>query len=515
MSDVRWPVFPSRPDVVNWWARVQPARTALVDRRADRRLTYSELDSESEAWAGLLRSAGAVAGDRIAVLSGNRSELMALFGACLRTGAVLLPLNWRLAAPELANVLLDSTPRLLIGEGRFRGVAEAADRLNGTNARWIDIDDDAPRLLAKSRGSRSDHVRAEPNAPTMILYTSGSTGKPKGVVLPHRQLFYNALATTMSWELGATDIGPVGTPCFHTGGWHVLTAPLFHVGGTVVLFDQFDPTAFLEGLAEERCTIAFSVPTQITMLMESPAWGRPLPSLRFLISGGAPCPEPLMERVRNAGIRFRQGFGLTEFGPNCFAISDEDALRKTNSVGRPVHFLEMRLASGDGREADVGEPGELLLRGPQMFSGYWNAPERTADVVDADGWLHTGDLATRDADGAYRICGRKKEMYISGGENVFPGEVEAALSSCPGVGEVVVIGIPDARWGEVGRAFVVARQGEHVTEHRVVSHARERLAGYKVPKSVVVLPEIPRLGSGKPDRGALARLPFERDALVT
>jgi fatty-acyl-CoA synthase len=151
-----------------------------------------------------------------------------------------------------------------------------------------------------------------------------------------------------------------------------------------------------------------------------------------------------MVRVRSAGIRFWQGFGLSECGPNCFAISDEDALRKTNSVGRPVHFLEMRLASGDGREADVGEPGELLLRGPQMFSGYWNAPERTADVVDADGWLHTGDLATRDADGAYRICGRKKEMYISGGENVFPGEVEAALSSCPGVGEVVVIGIPDA-----------------------------------------------------------------------
>jgi fatty-acyl-CoA synthase len=221
-----------------------------------------------------------------------------------------------------------------------------------------------------------------------------------------------------------------------------------------------------------------------------------------------------MERVRNAGIRFRQGFGLTECGPNCFAISDEDALRKTTSVGRPVHFLEMRLASGDGREADIGEPGELLLRGPQMFSGYWNAPERTADVVDADGWLHTGDLATRDADGAYRICGRKKEMYISGGENVFPGEVEAALSSCPGVGEVVVIGIPDAKWGEVGRAFVVARQGEQVTEQGIVSHARARLAGYKVPKSVIVLPEIPRLGSGKPDRSALARLPFERDAVA-
>lgn len=505
-----WPVFPSRPDVVSWWARVQPTRTALVDRRAGRRLSYADLDAESEAWTGALRAAGAGKGDRIAVLSGNRAELMALFGACLRIGAVLLPLNWRLAAPELSHVLVDATPRLLIGEGRFRAVAEEAQRTSGSRLRWLDLDDDAPRLLATSREYRGDHVRAEPDAPTMILYTSGSTGKPKGVVLPHRQLFYNALATTTSWELGARDVGPVGTPCFHTGGWHVLTAPLFHVGGTVVLFDQFEATTFLDGLADEQCTIAFSVPTQITMLTESPAWGRPLPSLRFLISGGAPCPEPVIARVREAGIRFRQGFGLTECGPNCFAISDEEALARVGSVGWPAAFLEMRLMAGDGREPGTGEPGELLLRGPQMFSGYWNAPERTADVVDADGWLHTGDLAARDADGAYRICGRKKEMYISGGENVFPGEVEAALSSCPGVSEVVVVGVPDAKWGEVGRAFVVARAGEALDERTVVAHARVRLAGYKVPKSVVVLQEMPRLGSGKPDRGALARLMADR-----
>jgi fatty-acyl-CoA synthase len=318
----------------------------------------------------------------------------------------------------------------------------------------------------------------------------------------------------VGWQLGAPDIGPVANPFFHTGGWHVLTAPLLHVGATVVLFDQFEPTSFLEGLAEERCTVAFSVPTQIAMLLESPAWGHPLPDLRFLISGGAPCPQALAARVRAAGIAFREGFGLTECGPNCFAISADEARAKPGRVGRPVPFLEVRLALDAGGEAGTNEPGELLLRGPQLFAGYWRNPARTAEVLDAEGWLHTGDLAERDADGAYRICGRKKDMYISGGENVFPGEVEAVLSECAGVAEVVVIGVPDAKWGEVGRAFVVARAGHVLTPAQLAAHARSRLAGYKVPKSFIVVDEIPRLGSGKPDRASLVTRTFSETTTV-
>jgi fatty-acyl-CoA synthase len=425
---------------------------------------------------------------------------------------VLVPLNWRLAAPELARVLADSTPRILLGESRFRDLGEQAVVSAGLDPRWVDLDDDASRFVAGagSAGQGSDfvHVRAEPEAPTMLLYTSGSTGRAKGVVLPHRQLFYNGLATTIGWQLGAADIGPVCTPFFHTGGWHVFTMPLLQVGGTVVLFDQFDPAGFLDGIAEEGCTVAFSVPTQITLLTESPAWGRPLPALRFLISGGAPCPQALAERVRAAGVRFREGFGLTECGPNCFAISDEEALARPGSVGWPSPFLEMRLDVEGGREAEVGEPGELLLRGPQMFAGYFGDPARTAEAIDAEGWLRTGDLASRDADGAYRVRGRKKDMYISGGENVFPGEVEAALAECPGVSEVVVVGVADAKWGEVGRAFVVPRGGHPAAGEQLIAellaHARRRLAGYKVPKSVVLLDEMPRLGSGKADRASLA-----------
>jgi fatty-acyl-CoA synthase len=480
-----------------------------VDRRRDERLTYAELDAASAAWARALRALGVGRGDRVAVLAGNRGELPALFGACLRTGAVLLPLNWRLAAPELAPVLADAAPAVLVGESRFRAVAEEAVGAAGGRApRWVDLDGDAPALLRRAAVAPAvDEVRAEPEAPTMLLYTSGSTGKPKGAVLPHRQLLHNAIATTTGWELGASDVAPVTTPFFHTGGWHVFTTPLLHAGGTVVLFEQFEAATFLDALAEERCTVAFGVPTQIAMLAEGPSWGRALPDLRWLISGGAPCPPALADRVRAAGIDFREGFGLTECGPNCFAIGAEAARAKPGSVGWPALFLEMRLDAGGGREAEPGEPGELLLRGPQLFAGYWHDPARTAEAVDADGWLRTGDVAARDADGAYRICGRRKEMYISGGENVFPGEVEAALAECDGVAEVVVVGVPDAKWGEVGRAFLVARAdsaaGGDELAARVVAHARRRLAGYKVPKSVVVLDELPRLGSGKPDRRAL------------
>jgi fatty-acyl-CoA synthase len=221
----------------------------------------------------------------------------------------------------------------------------------------------------------------------------------------------------------------VANPFFHTGGWHVFSTPVWSRGGRIVLFDQFEPTQFLDALAEERVTLAFSVPTQITMLTASPSWGRVLPSLRFLISGGAPCPAALGARVRAAGIPFREGYGLTECGPNCFAITDEEAVRRPGSVGWPSPFLEIAIEGRAHRESGIGndgpgeqraglevsEPGELLLRGPQMFGGYFNDPIRTAEAVDTDGWLHTGDLATRDADGAYRICGRKKDMFISGG----------------------------------------------------------------------------------------------------
>ena len=494
------PHFPRRPCPLRFWRRIAPGRLALVDRARGERLSYAELDAGADRWAAALRARGIGRGGIVAALAGNRREVVELFFACGRVGAALLPLNWRLPAAELAPILDDARPDVVFGEARFRDRVEGVIAIDAS--KWIDLDDDVPALLARG-GPSDDDVEVDGDEPLLILYTSGSTGKPKGAVLPHRQVFFNAVATTTAWELDADDVAPVSTPFFHTGGWNVFATPLWHRGGTVVLMDGFDADGFLAAVEEEGITVALTVPTQLLMLLESPRWGRPLPSLKRFVSGGAPCPASLAARVRAAGYTFREGYGLTECGPNCFAISDEEAIRRPGSVGWPVPFLEMRLETEDGREAVPDEPGELLLRGPQVFAGYLRNPERTAEVFTADGWLRTGDLARRDADGAFTICGRRKEMFISGGENVFPGEVEAALADCPGVAEVVVVGIRDERWGEVGRAFVVRRTADAPTEADVIAHARGRLAGYKVPKSIVFLPEIPRLGSGKPDRRAL------------
>ncbi len=489
--------FPRHPDPLRFWRRAAPDRVALVDRARGGRQTYAELDAAADRWAGVLRARGIGRGGIVAVLAGNRREVVELFFACGRVGAALLPLNWRLSPAELAPILDDARPDLLVGEARFRDRAP--------DGGWIDLDGDAPGLLAASFASTED-VEVDGDDPLLILYTSGSTGRPKGAILPHRQIFWNAVATTTAWELGPDEVAPVSTPLFHTGGWNVFATPLWHRGGTIVLIDGFDADGFLRVMEEEGCTIALTVPTQLLMMVESPRWGRPLPRLKRFVSGGAPCPASLAARVRAAGYTFREGYGLTECGPNCFAIGDGEAARRPGSVGWPVPFLEMRLQTAEGGEAAVGEPGELLLRGPQLFSGYLNNPAKTAEAFTGDGWLRTGDLAARDEDGAYRICGRRKEMFISGGENVFPGEVEAALADCPGVAEVVVVGVRDERWGEVGRAFVVPRSDAALSETDVITHARARLAGYKVPRSIVFLPEIPRLGSGKPDRRALAEV---------
>jgi fatty-acyl-CoA synthase len=495
------PHSPGDADPLRFWARVAPERAALVvpgtASLATRRWSYAELDAEAGRWAAELRARGVVAGDRVAVLAGNRTEVIHLFFAAGRIGAALVPLNWRLAAPELAAIVADAAPALLLAESRFSALAGAAA---------VSLEEVAAAAARRERPA--GHRAADAEEPWLVLYTSGSTGTPKGAVLPHRQILFNAIATSTAWELGPGDVAPISTPLFHTGGWNVFATPLWFRGGTVVLLDGFEPESFLAALTEHGCTRALVVPTQLLMLTECVAWGTPLPRLRHFISGGAPCPATLAERVRRAGYGFREGYGLTECGPNCFATSDRLAAEAPGSVGFPVPFLEMKLVDEEGAEVAPGMAGELLLRGPQLFSGYLGRPDLTAAAITGDGWLSTGDLAVRDPAGLYRICGRRKEMFISGGENVYPGEVEAALLEMPQVLEAVVVGVPDPRWGEVGIAYVVARAGCTLSGRDVLEHARERLAGYKRPRTVCVVAEIPRLGSGKPDRRALASSPL-------
>lgn len=484
---------------VRRWSGVTPEKCAVVDRARGTRVTYAALDEAAGRWASLLLARGIAAGDRVAVLAMNRVELVALLYGCGRIGAALVPLNWRLSAGELQRIVADACPSLLVGESRFTERREAI----APDVPWLDLDDDAPAALADVSPASQATLTLE--APAIVLYTSGSTGRPKGAMLSHRQLLFNAIATNTGWNLGSDDVAPISTPFFHTGGWNVFSTPMWLCGGTVVLLDGFDANTFLDALAECGCTVAFGVPTQLVMLAESAAWGRPLPALRWFACGGAPCPPQLAARVRNAGYRLRLGFGMTEFGPNCFGTSDEMALAKPESVGWPMPFMQMRIVDAELRDVAAGDVGELLLRGPQLFSGYLNDPERTAEAMTADGWLRTGDLASCDADGAYTIRGRRKDMFISGGENVFPGEVEAALADCDGVAEAVVVGVAHEKWGEVGHAFVQPRGGASPEACALLATLRDRLAHYKVPKTLDIVAELPRIGSGKVDRSALRR----------
>ncbi len=492
-------------DPVAWWGRVDGRRTALVEASTGHRHTYAELHQSAERWSAVLAEHGIAHGDRVAVLAQNRVEFIALLFACIRRGAMLVPLNWRLSAVELARVFANATPRLLFGESQYRELATHALAGAGLAAmRFIDFEDDVPTLLSDTDMSRAN-AKPERDAQdsTMLLYTSGSTGMPKGVMVTHRQLLWNAIATTTAWALGADDVGPAATPFFHTGGWNVFTTPLLFRGGTVLLTHGFEPASYLETLHHFGVTVTFGVPTQLAMLTQQHNWGRPLPSLRWFIAGGAPCPQRLKDAVRAAGYNFREGYGLTECGPNCFATNDDTAKAFEGSVGWPVPYLEMRLRGDQDELVTDDMLGELELRGPQLFGGYFGQPTQTAEAMTDDGWFRTGDLAIRNADGVYAIRGRRKEMYISGGENVFPGEVEAVLLECAGVAEASVIGVNDAHWGEVGCAIVV-RSDATLNDIVLLADARTRLAGYKVPKRVCFVDAIPRLGSGKVDRRALS-----------
>ncbi|MGQ0562110.1 MAG: class I adenylate-forming enzyme family protein [Gemmatimonadota bacterium] len=496
------PLFPAQPDPLRRWRNTAPDRIALVDRITGMRFTYAELDARAQRATAALQQIGIGRGDRVGALCSNRVELIDLFFACGRMGAALVPFNWRLAAAELGPVLAHAGVRVCFGEGAFRAPAEDATRGRDAGINWYDLDVEYPALLRA--GGAAAEAAIDPEDPLLILYTSGSTGAPKGAVLPQRQIFYNAIATAIGWELTHEDVAPITTPCFHTGGWNVFATPLWQRGGTVVLMEKFEPADFMSGLREEGCTFALTVPTQLLMLLGARNWGVELPRLRSFVSGGAACPAAVLEKVRAAGYRVREGYGLTECGPNCFTISAEQALVRPGVVGWPMPWLDMKLVDAEGMEAGAGQLGELLLRGPQMFAGYLSDPVRTAGAITPGGWLRTGDIAMRASDGAYTIAGRTREMYISGGENVFPAEIEAVLAACPGVAEAAVIGVPDPLWGEIGKVFVV--KSGHVTEQFIIDYARARLARNKVPKSVCFVAEIPRLGSGKVDRKQLAVL---------
>jgi fatty-acyl-CoA synthase len=485
-------------DLLGERARLTPDRTALVYVPTGERFTYAELDARAVRLARVWKGLGVGKGDRVALLADSRVEYVDAFFAAAKAGVILVPLGTRLTPRELAGILEDAQPKaLLYGAEHAETVRALADL--APLDRWISLDELADFAPAESWTPE----RCDPEDLWCLLYTSGTTGKPKGVMLPHRMILWNGYNTAASWQLRPDDVSPIFTPLYHAGGLSVFLVPLFTIGGTLVLHRGFDAAEVWRVIQEERCTIVLGVPTIYKLLMEDPGFAAAdLSHVREFVSGGAPLPIYLIEAYQQRGVPLRQGYGLTEVGVNCFAMTIADAAVKLGSIGKPLLFTEARLAGEDGAEAPNGEVGELWLRGPHVCRGYWNNPEATAASLDAEGWFHTGDLARRDAEGFFYIAGRKKDMIISGGVNVYPAEIEGELLLHPQVRDAAVAGVPHPTWGEVGVAFVVPGEDPPTAED-LAAFLEGRLARYKVPRDFVFLDALPRTPYGKVVKGEL------------
>lgn len=485
-------------------AAFRPAAEALVDAGTGRRWTWTQAHQDSLAWAATLQAMGVASGDRVAVLAHNRAETLLLMFACAHLGAIFFPTNWRLSPAELAWQRDHATPAVLLHDAAHAAVAAGL----ALPMRGLD-EGPLPGLPAPARATRGNAL----SDPWQLMYTSGSSGRPKGALLTHGQVHWNALNTILACELTTADSTLTFAPLFHTGGLNSLSTPLLHRGGRVVVVPRLDPAETLALVAQERISHLMGVPTIFQMLADHPSFeATDLSGLRDAICGGAPLGAALLERYLDRGVPLRQGFGLTEVGPNCFSTPPDRVREKLGTVGMPIHHVAARLVRPDGTDCAPGEPGELLLSGPVVCGGYWRDPDATARSIQ-DGWFRTGDVLSVDEDGFFTVRGRLKEMFISGGENVYPAEIEAALLAHPDVAVAAVVGVPDDKWGEVGRAFLEAVPGSPLEAGQsggadLAAWLRQRLARYKIPKHFDVVAALPRTGSGKIDKPALQALPL-------
>lgn len=506
----------------DWLARraaLSPTKVALIDNvRGGRTITYRDWNRSANQTAHFLREKlGVCQGDRVAVLALNDVDVLDIWFACAKVGAVFAPLNFRLTAYELGQYIRTIKPRVLVYGKEFVQTAfELARREDLSVLHYVAFD-----AATRARGDDlcfAERDRASDGAPAEVCLrwedtwvlcgTGGTTGTPKAAMLTYRSMTANAVNTVSSFELHPSDVTILNAPLFHTGGLNVFTAPLVMSGGTSIVCRSFDAEEVLHLVASRGVSIFFGVPTMFLGLSQASGFAQgALRNLRICISGGAPCPEPIFHAYWDRGIELKTGYGLTEAGPNNFWLPKEDVRRKVGSVGAPLFFVEMRIVDGLGEPVEVGEVGELQLRGPHVFAGYFDNKDVTSVVFMCD-WLRTGDLARQDDDGHVHIAGRSKDLIISGGENVYPAEVEAVLMGHPMVAEAAVVGVDHPKWGQVPRAYVVLRDVPETNSatglaDRLGLFCRERLAKYKVPESFVFVTSLPRTGAGKVDKKRL------------
>ncbi|MCF6092811.1 o-succinylbenzoate--CoA ligase [Microaerobacter geothermalis] len=487
---------------------ITPERTALIGE--DRSLNYYQMSKEINRVARMLTEVYQLQkGDRVAILAMNGIEYLILLFALAKIECIAVPLNIRLSARELEFQMKDSGTKLLITESEFTSVVgQLQDLMEIKEIAWLDSSGPSLSLFDQAAKYSTDPFRVESvdgSSPYLICYTSGTTGRPKGAVLTQENMFWNALNCNLAIDITSEDHILTLLPLFHIGGIGLFAFPALLAGGTVIVPRKFNPEQALSMIEEQRVTIVMGVPAIHDALRKSPKFAvTDFSSIRWLYSGGAPCAHELISFFLDRGIPFGQGFGMTETSPTVFMLSKEDYQRKIGSIGKPALFCDIRIVDESGHDAKPGQAGELLVKGPNVMKEYWNLPDETAKTIK-DGWLHTGDLARKDDEGFVYIAGRMKEMIISGGENIYPLEVEQVLNEIPAVDEVAVIGVPDEKWGEVPKAFVALKPGARLDEEDLKNHCFSRLARYKVPKSILFLDQLPKNATGKIDKPLLKR----------
>jgi fatty-acyl-CoA synthase len=488
-------------------ARLTPGKIALIDYATGEETTYAEWNERACRTANYLRSLGVGKGDLVAVYASNCPEYLDLFWAAPKIGAILQNLNWRLTVHELKGIIDSGEPRVLIYSGEWRTQVEELKPSASSVEHVIALKNPAANELDFTDRERMESsIEAIPDLdldhPWGIYYTGGTTGLPKGAVITHGNVTWNSVNTLASWGINGQHKAALQLPFFHIGGPNIFMVPMVHAGGATILCKGFDPDETFDLVEHSGITHYVGVPTMFQMLQEHPRWKKAdFTRLELVISGGAPCPMPVMQKFWDRGVDFKMGYGLTEASGNNFWLPPDQVRKKPGSVGYPLFHIDMKTVRDDGQACNDGEEGELLIRGPHVMAGYWRNPEATAETIQ-DGWLQTGDIAVRDRDGAYTVLGRSKEMFISGGENVYPTEIESVLMAHAKVHDAAVISVPHAVWGEVGRAFIVVESG--YDEDDLKAFLGERLARYKLPHSFVVVDALPLTAIGKIDKKQLA-----------
>jgi len=484
-------------------AIIHPDKPFLTGK--NKTLSNRQFNDQVNKTAHALSDLGIAKGDRVALLMSNCSEFLEIFFACAKTGAIMVPLNFRLAVPELVYILKDSEPEVMIYSAEFadkvREIRNTSLSVNHYIGHGLDLIKGDSNFVdfVDTASARGVLHTAEVNLPDplFIMYTSGTTGDPKGAVLTHQNILFGAIHSLLGYGVDRSYKSLVVAPLFHIGALAASVTPIVYAGGSLVISSFYNASDVLKTICREKINYMFAVPVMFQMMAETPEWQEAdLSHVHFFISGGAPIPLPVIKKYQQEkSIGFVQGYALTETG-RLTSLDLEDSIIKAGSVGKEVFHVNLRIVDEQGRDLPPNEPGEIIVQGPNIFAGYWR---KVGTIVSAlkNGWFHTGDMGMRDDDGFVYIVGRKVEMIISSGENIYPAEVERAIQSLPQVKEAAVVGMPDEKRGEVAAAFIIFKKEQHLTENEITAFLAEKIAYYKIPKKFIFVEEFPRNQSGK------------------